>query len=197
MDLIGASALLVVASPILLMAAAAVAPSGPIFFRQERPGYRGRVFTIIKFRTMREPRSNEERFRTDDQRVTRLGELLRKSSIDELPELLNVLAGDMSLVGPRPLLKEYLDKYTREEQRRHDMPPGITGWAQVNGRQEIPFSQRLRLDVWYVDNWNLWLDLRILAGTLSAIFFTSHGSVGSDGLDAVDDLGLSHDRKRL
>lgn len=140
MDLIGASALLVVASPILLMAAAAVAPSGPIFFRQERPGYRGRVFTIIKFRTMREPRSNEERFRTDDQRVTRLGELLRKSSIDELPELLNVLAGDMSLVGPRPLLKEYLDKYTREEQRRHDMPPGITGWAQVNGRQEIPFS---------------------------------------------------------
>lgn len=196
-DVVGASVLLAATAPILLIAAAAIAPSGPILFRQERPGYRGRLFTIIKFRTMREPSEGEDRYRTDARRVSRLGALLRRSSIDELPELFNVLAGDMSLVGPRPLLKEYLGKYTPEERRRHEMPPGITGWAQVNGRQEIPFSERLRLDVWYVDNWTLWLDLRILMRTLAAIVCTPHGSVESAGLDAVDDLGLSHDRKRL
>lgn len=196
-DLVGASLLLTATAPILLVAAAAIAPSGPVLFRQERPGYRGRLFTIVKFRTMREPSSGEDRYRTDAQRVTRLGDFLRRSSIDELPELFNVLTGDMSLVGPRPLLAEYLEKYTPEERRRHETPPGITGWAQVNGRQEIPFSERLRLDVWYVDNWSLWLDLRILMKTFAAIVLTPHGSVESAGLDAVDDLGLSHDRKRL
>ncbi len=145
---------------------------------------------------MREAKPEEVWFRSDDERVTSLGAFLRKSSIDELPELWNVLKGEMSLVGPRPLLVEYLDKYTDEESRRHDTPPGITGWAQVNGRQNIPFSERLRLDVWYVDNWSLLLDCKILISTVAAVFFQSHNVGGSDALDVVDDIGLSSDRER-
>lgn len=195
-DLVGAAVGLLVSSPLLVGVAICLKAQGQVLFRQERPGYKGSVFTIYKFRTMREPTANESRYRTDADRVTPIGQFLRKTSLDELPELWNVLRGEMSLVGPRPLLMEYLPKYTETELRRHDMPPGITGWAQVNGRQNIPFSQRLLLDVWYVDHWSLLLDVKILFRTLAAVLFSAHGSVESAGLDIVDDIGLSADRVR-
>ena len=171
LDLVGAVAALALLSPVLAWTALGVAASlgRPVFFRQQRPGLRGRPFEIVKFRTMRPPRSGEVWYMTDEQRLTRLGRFLRSTSIDELPELLNVLKGEMSLVGPRPLLMEYLATYTPEERRRHDMRPGITGWAAVNGRHVLRFEDRLRLDTWYVDNWSLRLDLRIIALTLSQV----------------------------
>jgi lipopolysaccharide/colanic/teichoic acid biosynthesis glycosyltransferase len=167
MDVAGAAAGLVALSPVLAGTAAALlfTEGRPILFRQRRPGQGGRIFEIYKFRTMRPPKQGEVAYLTDAERVTRLGRFLRRTSIDELPELWNVLRGDMSLVGPRPLLIEYLDKYTPEERRRHDMPAGLTGWAAVNGRHALKFKERLALDVWYVDHWSLWLDLKILAKT--------------------------------
>jgi lipopolysaccharide/colanic/teichoic acid biosynthesis glycosyltransferase len=196
--LAGAGFGLAVTAPVLLGAAAAIrlTMGAPVLFTQRRPGYAGRPFTISKFRTMRTPREGEVWFRSDAERLTALGRFLRRSSIDELPELWNVLRGEMSLVGPRPLLMEYLAKYTAEEGRRHDMPPGITGWAQVNGRQNIPFSERLRLDVWYVDHWSLALDLKILWRTVLGVFRGADVVVGQD-VDEVDDIGLSADRERL
>src|SRR5690349_18348917 len=168
LDIALAGAGLLALSPLLLGTAAAIALSmgRPVLFRQRRPGRHGEPFTIYKFRTMIEPRPGESRLHSDGARVTRLGTMLRKTSIDELPELWNVLVGDMSLVGPRPLLLEYLPKYTPEQSRRHEVRPGITGWAQVNGRQSIPFSKRLELDVWYVDHRSLALDLQILLKTV-------------------------------
>lgn len=192
-DVLGAGAGLVVLSPVLGGAALAIATSmgRPVLFKQTRPGYGGRPFTLLKFRTMRDPRPGEDvYFRTDEARLTPLGRFLRRSSIDELPALWNVLLGDMSLVGPRPLLLEYLDRYTPEQARRHDVKPGITGWAQVNGRQTIRFSQRLAYDVWYVDNWSLWLDVKILAMTLMRVL-RSEGVIPGQSVDEVDDLGLS------
>jgi lipopolysaccharide/colanic/teichoic acid biosynthesis glycosyltransferase len=166
-DLLGAVAGLLVLSPVLALTAfALLAMQGrPIFFRHVRPGLDGKLFTLIKFRTMRPLRPGEVQYYSDAERVTRLGRLLRATSLDEIPELWNVLRGEMSLVGPRPLLVEYLDKYTPEERRRHDVPPGITGWAVVNGRHTLKFGERLKLDVWYVDHWSLWLDFKILALT--------------------------------
>ena len=168
LDVAGAAAGLLVLSPLLAaIAIAAYAGQGwPIFFRQVRPGKGGRLFSLVKFRTMRAPRPGEVWYLTDDARITRLGRWLRSTSLDELPELWNVLRGDMSLVGPRPLLVEYLDQYSPEEARRHDVRPGVTGWAVVNGRNALRFRERLLLDVWYVDHWSLWLDLRILLRTL-------------------------------
>jgi lipopolysaccharide/colanic/teichoic acid biosynthesis glycosyltransferase len=167
-DVVGAAAGLVALAPLLALVALSLLATGgpPVFFRQERPGLGGRIFTIVKFRTMRPLRPGEAPYFTDRERITRLGRFLRSTSIDELPELWNVLRGDMSLVGPRPLLVEYLDKYTPEQRRRHDVLPGITGWAAVNGRPSRRFGDRLALDVWYVDHWSLWLDLKILALTL-------------------------------
>jgi sugar transferase EpsL len=155
-------------SPFLgAIAIASIATQGrPILFRQTRPGLRGEPFTILKFRTMRAPRKDEVWYLTDRERLTPLGRFLRATSLDELPELWNVLKGEMSLVGPRPLLMEYLEHYSTEERRRHDMRPGITGWAAVNGRHVLKFRDRLKLDVWYVAHWSLWLDLKILAMTL-------------------------------
>lgn len=196
-DAVAASVGLVVLSPVLGAAALGIAATlgRPVLFSQERPGFRGRPFTIYKFRTMRSPAPGEMWFRTDDQRLTHLGRFLRATSIDELPELWNVLRGDMSLVGPRPLLMEYLSKYTSDENRRHDVRPGITGWAQVNGRQNIPFSKRLALDVWYVDHWSLALDAKILFLTAAQVFRSS-GVVSGQDVDVVDDIGLSADRAR-
>ena len=134
----------------------------PILFSQSRLGLHGAPFTLFKFRTMRAPRSGEDPLATDALRLTRLGRFLRSTSIDELPTLWNVLRGDMSLVGPRPLLPEYLPLYTREQMRRHDVKPGITGWAQVNGRNALTWEEKFRLDVWYVDHRSFWLDLKIL-----------------------------------
>ncbi len=178
LDVVGAGLGLLVLSPALVVIAAAVlaAQGRPIFFRQVRPGKAGKPFSLVKFRTMRAPRPGEVWYLTDDERITRIGRWLRSASLDELPELWNVLRGEMSLVGPRPLLVEYLDKYTPEEARRHDVRPGLTGWAVVNGRNAIRFRERLALDVWYVDHWSLWLDLRILMRTVAQVVMRTNAS---------------------
>lgn len=138
----------------------------PVLFRQVRPGYLGKPFTIYKFRSMTEKRDAQGNLLPDTQRLTRFGRFLRGFSLDELPELLNVLRGEMSLVGPRPLLVKYLDFYTAEQARRHQMLPGITGWAQINGRNALTWEDKFRLDVWYIDHWSFWLDIKILALTI-------------------------------
>jgi lipopolysaccharide/colanic/teichoic acid biosynthesis glycosyltransferase len=152
----------------------------PVFFRHERPGLHGQPFTMIKFRTMRAARADEVWYATDGERVTAMGRILRATSLDELPELLNVLRGDMSLVGPRPLLTEYLEYYSPEQRRRHDMRPGITGWAAVNGRHALKFDDRLALDVWYVDHWSLRLDLRIVVMTVRQLLRRADVEVTQD-----------------
>jgi lipopolysaccharide/colanic/teichoic acid biosynthesis glycosyltransferase len=134
----------------------------PVLFKQFRPGLHGQPFEMVKFRTMTDERGPDDALLSDAQRLTSLGRFLRSSSLDELPELWNVLRGEMSLVGPRPLLMEYLPLYTPEQARRHEVRPGITGWAQVNGRNAISWADKFALDVWYVDHQSLWLDLRIL-----------------------------------
>jgi lipopolysaccharide/colanic/teichoic acid biosynthesis glycosyltransferase len=183
LDVLGAAVGLVVLGPVLAGVALAirVVDGGPVLFRQIRPGRHGRPFEILKFRTMRAPRPGEVWFETDAVRVTRLGRFLRASSLDELPELWNVLRGEMSLVGPRPLLVEYLERYTADERRRHDVPPGVTGWAAVNGRHALQFRDRLALDVWYVDHWSFWLDLRILFLTVGHVLSRSGVSETQDG----------------
>jgi len=134
----------------------------PVLFRQVRPGFRGQPFELFKFRTMTEARGAKGDYLPNEQRITSLGHWLRSASLDELPELFNVLRGEMSLVGPRPLLMQYLARYTPEQARRHEVKPGITGWAQVNGRNTITWEDKFRLDIWYVDHQSLWLDIRIL-----------------------------------
>jgi len=172
LDVVGASAILLAGLPILIVTALLVRwkLGSPVFFRQLRPGHRGKLFTLYKFRTMRNDTDAEGNPLPDDQRLTRLGRFLRGTSLDELPELWNVLRGDMSLVGPRPLLIEHLPIYTPEQARRHEVKPGITGWAQVHGRDALPWEDKMRLDVWYVDHGSLWLDVRILLRTLAAVF---------------------------
>lgn len=141
----------------------------PILFRQSRPGLHGRPFELIKFRTMTDARDAEGQLLPDEQRLTHFGRILRSTSLDELPELWNVLRGDMSLVGPRPLLMEYLPRYTPRQARRHEVRPGLTGWAQVNGRNTPSWQERLEMDVWYVEHQSLHLDLRILFRTILAV----------------------------
>ena len=138
----------------------------PVLFRQQRPGLHGRPFTIYKFRTMTDTRDDQGVLLPDAGRLPAFGRFLRSTSLDELPELFNVLKGDMSLVGPRPLLMQYLDRYTPEQMRRHEVKPGITGWAQVNGRNALTWERKFDLDVWYVDNQSLWLDVKIIALTI-------------------------------
>jgi len=142
----------------------------PVFFRQQRPGLHGKPFTMVKFRTMTDARDAQGNLLPDAERLTRFGRLLRSTSLDELPELWNVLRGEMSLVGPRPLLMRYLPLYTPEQARRHEVPPGITGWAQVNGRNAISWEEKFALDVWYVDHCSLWLDIKIIGMTVGKIF---------------------------
>jgi lipopolysaccharide/colanic/teichoic acid biosynthesis glycosyltransferase len=158
---------LVVISPILGIVALLIRlkMGSPVLFRQVRPGFMGKPFVNYKFRSMKETRDAQGRPLPDTERLTRLGQFLRSSSLDELPELFNVIKGEMSLVGPRPLLMQYLERYSPEQARRHHVLPGITGWAQVNGRNALTWEEKFRLDVWYVDHWSLWLDLRILAMT--------------------------------
>jgi len=185
LDFAGALVAIVLLSPVVLAVAIAVLVrmGRPILFRQERPGLHGRIFRICKFRTMRLTKPGEVYYLTDNERLTGLGSFLRRTSLDELPELWNVLRGDMSLVGPRPLLTEYLSQYTPEEARRHDMRPGVTGWAVVNGRNALMFRDRLRFDVWYVDHWSLRLDARIVALTLWQV-------VRRQGVSETEDLAL-------
>jgi lipopolysaccharide/colanic/teichoic acid biosynthesis glycosyltransferase len=165
LDIIGSLAGLAIAAPLLGAIAIAVRISmgSPVLFRQRRPGFRGQPFDLYKFRTMRQSRYDSE---ADAERITGIGKFLRSSSLDELPELVNVVAGDMSLVGPRPLLMQYLERYSEEQARRHEVLPGITGWAQINGRNAIDWDERFKYDVWYVDNSSLLLDLKILAKTI-------------------------------
>ena len=159
--------LIIFAIPIFIIALVIKTTSrGPIFFKQLRPGKNNKLFLLYKFRTMSVQRDESGNLLPDEKRLTGIGKFLRKLSLDELPELWNVLKGDMSIVGPRPLLKEYLTKYTPEQARRHEVKPGITGWAQVNGRNAITWEQKFKFDVWYVDNWNLWVDLKILIMTI-------------------------------
>lgn len=142
---------------------------GPVFFRQERPGRNGKPFTMIKFRTMLDATDANGEILADELRLTKFGKLLRATSLDELPELWNVLRGDMSLVGPRPLLMEYLPLYDAHQFRRHEVRPGITGWAQINGRNAIGWDEKFKLDVWYVDNRTLWLDIKIIFQTIRKV----------------------------
>ncbi|MEG4813908.1 sugar transferase [Microcoleus sp. K5-D4] len=166
LDRLCAAITLLVFSPVILMVAITIyiRMGGPIFFCQPRPGKNGRVFNFYKFRTMTSDCDADGNLLPDEQRLIPLGQFLRKTSLDELPQLLNVLKGDMSFVGPRPLLVRYLERYSPEQARRHDVMPGITGWAQVNGRRLLDenWPEKFRLDVWYVDNWSLLLDLKIL-----------------------------------
>ena len=170
-DLIAASLGLLLLSPLLGVLALWVwiELGRPIFFRHQRPGYRAYPFTLLKFRTMTEASDAQGSPLPDAERLTRLGKVLRSSSLDDLPNLWNVLRGEMSLVGPRPLLMQYLERYSAEQARRHEVLPGMTGWAQVNGRNALDWAERFRLDVWYVDHWSLRLDLRILWMTVTPV----------------------------
>jgi sugar transferase EpsL len=166
-DLFVALAAIIFLSPLILLVTICVrlAFRGPVWFRQERPGLNGTSFTIFKFRTMTDTRSDDGKLLPDAERLTAFGRFLRNTSLDELPELVNVIRGEMSLVGPRPLLPQYLQRYTPEQMRRHSVKPGITGWAQVNGRNSLDWEQKFAFDLWYVDHQSFALDLRILAQT--------------------------------
>ena len=170
-DIVGAGLLLLLLAPLMVILAISVrlALGKPFLFRQHRPGYRGQPFALLKFRTMLDSRDESGELRADAERLTRFGRWLRRTSLDELPELINVLKGEMSLVGPRPLLMEYLPLYTQEQQRRHEVRPGITGWAQINGRNAISWEEKFALDVWYVDHQSIALDLRVLFATLGKV----------------------------
>lgn len=171
LDILGAGIGLLLLSPVLLVVSLLILRQmgRPVFFRQIRPGLHGRPFGMIKFRTMRDALDAEGNPLPDSERLTPLGRFLRSSSLDELPELWNVLRGEMSLVGPRPLLMEYLPLYSPFQTRRHEVRPGVTGWAQVNGRNAITWDEKFALDVWYVDNQSLWLDLRIIGLTIRKV----------------------------
>jgi len=171
-DVVGAGIALVLLSPVLAIVALLVRlrMGSPVLFRQQRPGRNGQPFEMLKFRTMTDRRDASGALLPDDARLTGLGRFLRRSSLDELPELVNVVAGDMSLVGPRPLLMQYLPLYSPEQARRHEVRPGVTGWAQVNGRNALTWDEKFALDVWYVDHRSTRLDVEILAKTVSQVF---------------------------
>lgn len=174
-DLLIAWGLLLVMWPIMMMTGCLIRLllGMPVLFHQPRPGFKGRVFNILKFRTMLDAFDQAGNPLPDERRMTWFGSLLRRLSIDELPQLFNVIKGEMSLVGPRPLLVEYLPLYSGEQMRRHDVPPGITGWAQVNGRNAVSWEERFKMDLWYVDHWSLLLDLKILAATFGRVLSRS------------------------
>lgn len=168
LDLALAIPALILLAPLLALLALLVRLKlgSPVFFRQQRPGLHGQPFTILKFRTMTDARDAQGNLLPDEDRLTPFGQFLRSTSLDELPELIHVLKGEMSLVGSRPLMMRYLDRYTPEQMHRHDVRPGITGWAQVNGRNTISWEARFAMDVWYADHVSLWLDVKIIALTV-------------------------------
>jgi lipopolysaccharide/colanic/teichoic acid biosynthesis glycosyltransferase len=196
LDLAGATLLGVLLAPLLAGLALAIrlTMGSPVFFRQLRPGYRGEPFEVVKFRTMKDAAGAAGNPLPDEERLTRLGVFMRRLSLDELPQLWNIARGDMTFIGPRPLLMEFLKWYSPEQMRRHDVKPGVTGWAQVQGRHDIPFSKRLALDVWYVDNRSLRLDFKILGLTLLKVL-SMRGSQPAQTDAEVDDVGL-HDAVR-
>src|SRR5688500_18516934 len=192
-DIVLSAAGLVVLSPVMAAVAVAVAVAlgRPVFFRQVRPGLNGKPFRLIKFRTMLDSVDSQGKPLDDAQRLTRFGRFLRSSSLDELPELWNVLTGDMSLVGPRPLLMHYLPLYSPEQARRHDVRPGLTGWTQVNGRNALSWSQKLALDTWYVDNRSFLLDLRILLLTVAKV--AARTGIAAEGSETMPEFRGSED----
>lgn len=185
-DIVASMAGLIVLSPVIVIAAYLIRKrlGSPILFRQVRPGLGGKPFEMVKFRTMRDALDANGNPLPDSQRMTGFGSFLRSSSLDELPELWNVLKGDMSLVGPRPLLMEYLPLYDTIQVRRHDARPGVTGWAQINGRNALSWEEKFKLDVWYVDNQSLWLDLKI-------IFLTVKKVLIRDGISAQGEVTMT------
>ena len=186
-DILGAVFGLLILLPIIVTLAWQVRRKlgSPVLFRQTRPGLHGKPFQLIKFRTMRNAIGLDGRPLPDSERMTSFGSFLRSASLDELPELWNVLKGDMSLVGPRPLLMEYLPLYSLEQARRHELRPGVTGWAQVNGRNALSWEEKFRLDVWYVDNHSFWLDLKILALTVKKVFVR-------EGISAAGEVTMTY-----
>ena len=168
LDILGAIGGLFLTFPVILIVGALIRirMGSPIFFQQQRPGLHGKLFALYKFRTMAELQCRKRRLLPDMYRLSQFGHFLRSTSFDELPELFNVIKGDMSIVGPRPLLMKYLDRYTPEQARRHEVKPGLTGWAQVNGRNAITWEEKFKFDVWYVDHQSLWLDLKIIGITV-------------------------------
>jgi len=185
-DITAATTALVALSPVYALTAYKVKKNlgSPVLFRQTRPGLDGKPFEMVKFRTMTDCRDSEGNLLPNNERLTPFGKMLRNTSLDELPELWNVVKGDMSLVGPRPLLMEYLPLYSDEQARRHDVRPGITGYAQVNGRNAISWDKKFALDTWYVDNQSLWLDIKILVKTVQKVLI-------KDDINASDDVTMS------
>lgn len=185
-DILASATALVLLSPVIAIVAWQISRKmgSPVLFRQTRPGLNGRPFQMVKFRTMKDAVDAEGNPLPDSERLTPFGQFLRSSSLDELPELWNVLKGDMSLVGPRPLLMEYLPLYSTEQYRRHEVRPGVTGWAQVNGRNSLSWDEKFKLDVWYVDNRSLWLDIKIL-------FLTVKKVLVRDGISAEGEATMS------
>lgn len=196
-DLLGATLLFALTGPGMAIVALLVwAELGrPVFFVQQRPGWHGQPFGLVKFRTMRNERDASGTLLPDAERLGRVGRLLRSLSLDELPELINVLRGEMSLVGPRPLLMAYLARYTPQQARRHEVRPGITGWAQVNGRNALTWEEKFRLDVWYVDHVSLALDTRILVRTIAQVL-RRHGISQAGHATAEEFMGSNHERER-
>lgn len=187
LDFISALFLLIILSPVLALAALLIAlqHDGPILFKQERPGKDGKIFTVYKLRTMSTERYDKNgRELSDFERMTRLGRLLRKTSVDELPQLFNILKGDMSFIGPRPLLKEYLELYSPEQMRRHEVLPGISGWAQVNGRNTLTWDEKFTYDVYYVDNYSFKMDMKILIKTIANVL--SQSGINSDETNTME-----------
>lgn len=171
LDICCAVILLLIFAPVFLLVVISLwfFNHGEVFFYQERPGFHGEIFRIIKFKTMNGESDTQGRLLPDKERITKLGEWIRSRSLDELPQLINVLKGEMSMVGPRPLLVEYLELYNETQQRRHEVLPGITGWAQINGRNGISWEEKFELDVWYVEHWSFLLDVKILIKTISSV----------------------------
>ncbi|BCK18636.1 sugar transferase [Vibrio cholerae] len=191
---------LILLSPIIALVAWKIRKNlgSPVFFRQTRPGLNGKPFEMIKFRTMKDAVDKQGNPLPDSERMTPFGDKLRNSSLDELPELWNVLKGEMSLVGPRPLLMQYLPLYSKEQARRHEVRPGVTGWAQINGRNAISWEEKFKLDVWYVDNRSFWLDLRILLLTVKKVFvkegISADGHVTIAPFTGKDQQGTGNER---
>jgi sugar transferase EpsL len=193
-DLFLAVSILAVLSPVLLVLAGMIRLflGSPVLFRQMRPGLHGSPFRLVKFRTMTDAKDAGGHLLSDAERLTRFGRFLRSTSMDELPELWNVIKGDMSLVGPRPLMMQYLNRYTPQQARRHEVKPGITGWAQVNGRNDITWDQKFFLDVWYVDHHSRWLDLKIIALTILKIL--KREGISQPGYSTAEEF-MGTDRK--
>jgi lipopolysaccharide/colanic/teichoic acid biosynthesis glycosyltransferase len=192
-DLAIAVPAIVLLTPTLVILALAVAAllGRPVLFRQKRPGLHGRPFTILKFRTMTDTRGPDGSLLPDDDRLRPFGRWLRSTSLDELPELWNVVRGDMSIVGPRPLLMQYLPRYSLRQAKRHDVRPGLTGWAQISGRNALSWDEKFELDVWYVENWTFGLDLKILAATLQSVL-RRHG-ISAEGSATMPEFAGSGD----